>query len=159
MEEYPKPRISLAFPAKNRRWTDVLREGIEARIRHLHQSLGKLKSMSRDALPAGEQLDYDLYRQRLETTEEGLQYGDDPMPFRGVVPFNLWMPMSQMGGIQQGIPSTLAEMPHQTVADYEDILARLETLPKHVEQHIELLGEGLRRGYSPRKFTMSASPK
>src|SRR5207253_6929857 len=57
----------------------------------------------------------------------------------------LWMPMSQMGGIQQGIPSTLAEMPHQTVADYEDILARLETLPKHVEQHIELLGEGLRR--------------
>ncbi len=159
MQEYPEPATSVGFPGQNRRWTDVSREGIEARIRHLHESLAKLKSISRDALPAGEQLDYDLYRQRLETTEEGLQYGDDPMPFRGVVPFNLWMPMSQMGGIQQGIPSTLAEMPHQTVADYEDILARLETLPKHVEQHIELLGEGLRRGYSPPKFMLRDVPK
>src|SRR5207302_1619380 len=159
MQEYPEPATSVGFPGQNRRWTDDSREGIEARIRHLHESLTKLKSISRDALPAGEQLNYDLYRERLETAEEGLQYGDDPMPFHGVIPHNVWMPMTQMGGIQQGMPATLATMPHQTVADYEDILARLEALPKNVEQNIELLREGLKRGYSPPKLIMRDVPK
>jgi len=81
MQEYPEAATSAGFPGQNRRWSDDSREGIDARIRHLHESLTKLKSISRDALPAGEQLNYDLYRERLETTEEGLQYGDDPCRF------------------------------------------------------------------------------
>src|SRR5260370_32259353 len=72
MQEYPEAATSAGFPGQNRRWSDDSREGIDARIRHLHESLTKLKSISRDALPAGEQLNYDLYRERLETTEEGL---------------------------------------------------------------------------------------
>ncbi len=159
MQEYPEAATFFGFPGQNRLWTDNSRNGIEARIRHLHESLTRLKSISRDALPAGEQLNYDLYRKRLEMAEEGLQYADDPMPFQGVVPFSLWMPMTQMGGVQQSMPSTLAAMPHQTAADYEDILVRLETLPKHVEQHIELLREGLKRGYSPPKFMLRDVPK
>jgi len=159
MEEYPEMATSAGFPGQNRRWSDDSREGIETRIRYLHESFAKLKSISRDALPAGEQLNYDLYRERLETAEEGLQYGDDPMPFHGVIPHNLWMPMTQMGGIQQGMPATLATMPHQTFADYEDILARLEALPKNVEQNIELLREGLKRGYSPPKLMLRDVPK
>ena len=159
MQEYPEEATFIGFPGQNRRWTDNSREGVEARIRHLHESLAKLKSISRDALPAGEQLNYDLYRERSEIAEEGLQYGDDPMPFQSVVPFNLWMPMTQMGGVQQAIPAALAAMPHQTAADYEDILARLETLPKHVEQHIELLREGLQRGYSPPRLMLRDVPK
>ena len=159
MQEYPEAATFVGFPGQNGRWSDNSREGIEARIRHLHESLAKLKSISRDALATGEQLNYDLYRKRLEIAEEGLQYGDDPMPFQSVVPFNLWMPMTQMGGVQQALPATLATMPHQTVADYEDILARLETLPKHVEQHIELLHEGLQRGYSPPILMLRDVPK
>jgi uncharacterized protein (DUF885 family) len=159
MHEYPEAATSNGFPGQNRRWSDDSREGIEAKTRHLHESFAKLKSISRDALPAGEQLNYDLYRERLETAEEGLQYGDDPMPFHGVVPYSLWMPMTQMGGIQQGMPATLATMPHQTVADYEDILTRLEVLPNSVEQNIELLREGLKRGYSPPKLMLRDVPK
>jgi uncharacterized protein (DUF885 family) len=159
MQEYPETATFAGFPGQNRRWRDNSRESMEARIRHLHDSLTKLKSISRNALPAGEQLNYDLYRERLEMAEEGLQYGDDPMPFQGVVPFNLWMPMTQMGGVQQAMPATLAAMPHQSVADYEDILARLEALPKHVEQHIELLREGVKRGYSPPKLMLRDVPK
>ena len=159
MREYPEAATSVGFPGQNRRWNDHSREGIEAGIAHLHESLAKLKSISRDALPAGDQLNYDLYRERLEIAEEGLQHGDDPMPFHHVVPFNQWMPMTQMAGIQQGMAAALATMPHQTVADYEDILARLEALPNHVEQDIELLREGLRRGYSPPKFVMRDVPK
>jgi len=71
-------------------------------------------------------LNYDLYRESLETAEEGLQYGDDPAPFREVVPRNFWMPITQIGGIQQGIASTLATMPHKSVSEYETFLPGLK---------------------------------
>jgi uncharacterized protein (DUF885 family) len=159
MEQYPETATSVGFPGQNRRWSDDSREGIEARIRHLHESLAELKSIPRDALPAEEQFNYDLYRELLETAVEGLQYGDDPMPSRDVVPGNIWMPITQMGGIQQGSASTLATMPHQTVADYEDILARLEALPRQVEQNFVLLQEGLKKGYTPPKLMLRDVPK
>jgi uncharacterized protein (DUF885 family) len=159
MEQYPEAATSVGFPGQNRRWSDDSEAGIEARIRHLQESLAELRSISRDALPVEEQLNYDLYRELLETAAEGLQYGDDPMPSRDVVPGNFWMPITQMGGIQQGSASTLATMPRHTVADYEDILARLEALPKSVEQNLLLLREGLQKGYTPPKLVLRDVPK
>src|SRR5258708_38044705 len=116
MQEYAETATAVGFPGQNRHWGDHSPEGIAAKVRHLHESLAKLKSISRDALPAEEQLNYDLYRDLLETAEEGLQYGDDPAPFRDVVPLNFWMPITQMGGIQQGAAETIATMPNRTVA-------------------------------------------
>jgi len=69
------------------------------------------------------------------------------------------MPITQMGGIQQGSASTLADMPRQTVADYEDIVARLEALPKAVEQNIALLRVGLKKGYTPPKLMLRDVPQ
>jgi uncharacterized protein (DUF885 family) len=159
LQEYPEMATAVGFPGQNRRWSDDSREGVEARINHLHESLAKLKTIARDALPAEEQLNYDLFRELLETSEEGLQFGDDPIPFRDVVPGNLWMPMTQMGGTPQGAAETLASMPHRTVADYEDILARLETLPRNVEQTIVLLQGGVKKGYTPPKLMLRDVPK
>jgi uncharacterized protein (DUF885 family) len=159
MQEYPETATAVGFPGQNRRWTDDSQEGIEARTRHLRESLVKLKTIPRDALPAEEQLNYDLYRDLLETAEEGLQYGDSPAPFRDVVPGNSWMPITQMGGIQQRAAETISTMPHRSVADYEDILARLDALPKNVEQTLVLLQEGVKKGYTPPKLMMRDVPK
>jgi uncharacterized protein (DUF885 family) len=159
MQQYPEMATSVGFPGQNRRWCDDSREGLEERIKHLHESLSELKAISRDALPAGEQFNYDLYRESLETAVEGLQYGDEPLPFRNVVPGNFWMPITQMGGVQQGIASTLAAMPHKSVPEYEDILARLEGIPKNVEQNLALLQEGLKKGYTPPKLMLRDVPK
>jgi len=159
MMEYPERATAVGFPGQNRRWSDNSREGVEARVKHLHESLTQLKSISREALPPEEQLNYDLYRELLETAEEGLQYGDGPAPFRDVVPSNVWMPMTQMGGIQQGAAEVLSTMPRRTVADYEDILARLEALPKKVEQNTEMLREGLKKGYTPPRLMLRDVPK
>src|SRR5258708_32697536 len=111
MEKYPDTATSVGFPGQNRRWSDDSREGIETRIRHLHESLAKLKSISRDALLGGEQLNYDLYRELLETAEEGLQYGDDPMPSPNVVPLNLCAPGEPIAGIQQIPEAPTAAIP------------------------------------------------
>jgi uncharacterized protein (DUF885 family) len=154
MELYPELATGVGYPGQNRRWTDDSPQGIEVRKAHLAESSKKLRAIDRNSMPPSEQLNYDLYRELLETATEGLQYGDDPMPFRNVVPTNLWMPLTQMGGVQQGAADTLATMPRRSIADYEDILARMEALPKSVEEQLALLKDGLRRGYTPPKVTM-----
>ncbi len=159
MAEYPEMATAVGFPGQNRRWTDDSPEGIERRTQHLRDSLAQLATFSRERLPASEQLNYDLYRELLETAQEGLKYGDDPLPFRQVVPRNLRIPINQMEGIQQGAASIIALMPHQTISDYEDILARLEALPKHVEQVQALLEAGLKHGYTPPRIALRDLPK
>jgi uncharacterized protein (DUF885 family) len=159
LSEYPELATGVGERVYNRFWSDDSPEGIEARRKHLHETLAALKKIDRTALPASEQLNYDLYFELLQTAEEGLQYGDDPMPFRNVVPPSVWMPLSQMGGIPQGAAETIDSMPNQTVADYEDILARLEALPKSFDQNLALLKEGLKRGYTHPRIILRDVPK
>src|SRR6202163_2625217 len=159
MVEYPEVATAAGFPGQNRRWPDDSPAGIEARKKHLHESAVALKDFSRDSLPRAEQLNFDLYSDLLNTAEEGLQYGDDPLPFRNVVPQNNWMPINQMSGVQQGAAETISTMPNRSVADYEDILARLEALPAYVEQQQALMEEGLKRGYTPPKLVLRDVPK
>ena len=110
--------------------------------------------------PPSEQLNYDLYRELLETAEEGLPFGDDPLPFRGVVPANRWMPINQMGGIQQGAAETLATMPHAKPSRTMKTFWRgWRRCPHVVDQTSGLLQEGLKRGYTPPKFMMRDVPK
>jgi uncharacterized protein (DUF885 family) len=159
MEEYPAVATQVGYPGQNNRWTDDSPPGIERRKKHLAESIAELKGIHRDTLPDGEKLNFDLYSELLETSQRGLPYGDDPAPFRFVVPRNLWMPLNQMEGIQQGAAETLANTPHHTVADYEMILERLKALPASVEQQIALLQDGLKKGYTPPKVTLRDVPK
>ncbi len=159
MQDYPEMATAVGFPGQNRHWTDESPAGFDARVKHLRESLATLQNFKKESLPASEQLNFNLYRELLETAVEGLQYGDDPMPFRGVTPANRWMPLNQMGGIQQGAAETLATMPREKVSDYEDMVARLEALPSVVEQTLGNLQEGMKRGYTPPKITMRDVPK
>jgi uncharacterized protein (DUF885 family) len=159
MVEYPELATAAGFPGQNRRWSDDSPAGIEARKKHLHESAVALKDFSRDSLPRAEQLNFDLYSDLFNTAGEGLQYGDDPLAFRNVVPQNNWMPINQMGGVQQSAAETISTMPNRSVSDYDDILARLEALPVYVEQQQALLQEGLKRGYTPPKLMLRDVPK
>src|SRR6266852_3401809 len=159
MQEYPEAATYFGYPGQNDRWTDDSPAGIAGRKKHLVDSLAALKAIHRADLPASEQLNFDLYLELLETANEGLQYGDDPFPFRSVVPRSLWMPLNQMGGLQQEAPETLAMQPHQTVADYETLLKRLAALPAAVDQKLALLQAGSTRGYTQPKIALRDLPK
>jgi uncharacterized protein (DUF885 family) len=159
MEEYPDVATMVGYPGQNSRWIDDSPAGIERRKKHLAESIAVLKQIQRDALPESEKLDFELYSQLLETAQQGLQYGDDPLPFRFVVPRNLWMPLNQMEGIQQQAAETLANTPHHTLAEYEIVLERLKALPAAVEQQIGLLQAGLAKGYTPPRIALRDVPK
>lgn len=158
LKQYPELATEVGYPGLNSYWTDESPAGYDARVQHLHSSLKALQSIDRAALPASETLNYDLYRSVLEMAIEGLQYGFDPYPFASVVPGNRWMPINQMGGIQQGAASTLTDMPRARVSDYEDMLARLKALPTLADQTLAELQAGLAKGYTPPKITMRDVP-
>jgi uncharacterized protein (DUF885 family) len=159
MEEYPDVATMVGYPGQNNRWIDDSPAGIDKRKKHLATSIAELKGFSRVALPESERLNFELYTQLLETSQKGLQFGDDPLPFRFVVPRNLWMPLNQMEGIQQNAAETLTNTPHHSVEEYEIVLERLRALPAAVEQQIGLLQEGLKRGYTPPRITLRDVPK
>jgi len=158
MVDNPEMATYVGFPGQNRRWSDTTPAGYAASEKHLRDSLAELKKLDRSALPAEEKLNYDLYQELLETAIEGLQYGDDPSPFRGVVPRNRWMPINQMSSPADAA-DLFAIMPQAKASDYEDILARMETLHKQIEDTIWWMQEGLKKGYSPPKITMRDVPK
>jgi uncharacterized protein (DUF885 family) len=56
------------------------------------------------------------------------------------------LPVSQLGGVQQTVPQVIDQMPHGTVKQYENILARLRAAPAMIDQNIALLQRGAATG-------------
>src|ERR1700730_8735903 len=61
MTEHPAAATHVGVPGLDGRWTDVPPAGIAHRKKHLADRLAALKSIPRADLPAGEQLNFDLY--------------------------------------------------------------------------------------------------
>ena len=119
LTQYPELATQVGFPGQDDRWTDYSPPAIEAREAHLRESAQRLAAIDRTALAAAEQLDYDLYRQLVETAIEGLAFHNDALPLRSVIPHNLLMPMNQLEGLQQDVPRTIAIMPAADRDDYD----------------------------------------
>jgi hypothetical protein len=117
MTQYPELATSLGYPGQNARWTDYSPSAIAARADYLKQSAGRLAAIDRAQLSPEEQLSYDLYRDLLETALAGLEFHNDALPIRGVVPHNLRMPMNQLEGVAAEVPRTLSLMPAATRDD------------------------------------------
>jgi len=72
MELYPEFATSVGYPGQNRRWTDDSPRGIATRKGQLDESIKKLRAIDRNALPASEQVNHELYRELLGKEEEGI---------------------------------------------------------------------------------------
>ncbi len=158
MSEYPELATSIGYPGQNRRWTDYSQTAIDARGARLKISLQRLQGIDRGPLGPDDQLSFDLYRELLETAIKGLDFQNDAVPIRNVVPHNLLMPINQLEGIQQDIPRTIALMPTATRDDYEDIVSRLEGVGAVVDQTIALMRRGVAAGMTPPAITLRDVP-
>ena len=158
MSQYPELATSIGYPGQNRRWTDYSQTAIDARGARLKISLQRLQGIDRGSLGQDDQLSLDLYRELLETAIKGLDFQNDAVPIRDVVPHNLLMPINQLEGIQQDIPRTIALMPTATRDDYENIVSRLEGVGALVDQTIALMQRGLASGMTPPAVTLRDVP-
>jgi uncharacterized protein (DUF885 family) len=159
MTEYPESATAVGFPGQNARWTDESPAAREKRAHHLDEGLSALRGIPRNQLLAEEQLNYDLYAKLLENAIAGEKFHNVADPFASVVPGNEYIPITQMDGIPRGVAATIALMPAARLQDYDDILARLNSVPILVEQTIALMNEGLAHGWTPPRIAMRDVPK
>jgi uncharacterized protein (DUF885 family) len=159
MTQYPEMATTLGFPGQNMKWTDYSQSAIDGRAEYLKKSLERLTGIDRTQLSSDDQINYDLYRDLIDTAVKGLDFHNDAIPFRGVIPHNLLMPINQLEGIQQDIPRTFGVMPTVTREDYENIVLRLERLAPLVDQTIALMEQGLAAGITPPKITFRDVPE
>ena len=74
MAQYPEVAAGLGVPGGEGRWTDYSAAAIAGRATYLRESLDRIKFVDRAALGEADRLNYDLYRQMLETAVEGLEF-------------------------------------------------------------------------------------
>lgn len=158
MAQYPETAAALGVPGGEGRWTDYSRDAITARATYVRESLDRFKFIDRATLGEADQLNYDLYRQMLETAVEGLDLQNDAIPIRGVTARNLMMPMNQMEGMQQDIPRTIAIMPGETAAHLSNIISRLRAIPAVVDQTVALMREGITEKMTPPRIVLRDLP-
>jgi len=158
MTQYPEVATQFGYPGQNARWTDYSQPAIDARAQYLKESAGRLMAIDRASLEANDQLNYDLYRDVLDTAVAGLPFHNDALPIRGVVPHNLLMPINQLEGVAQDIPRIIALMPVATREDYENLIARLKGVAPLVDQTMALMEQGLAAGLTPPRITMRDVP-
>jgi len=158
MTQYPELATSIGYPGQNMRWTDYSQPAIDARAEYLKKSFERLSMIDRAKLEPEDQINYDLYRDLLETAVKGLDFHNDALPIRGVIPHNLMMPMNQLEGIQQDVARTFAIMPAETREDYENIILRLQRIGLLVDQTIALMEQGIAAGMTPPRVTFREVP-
>ena len=158
MSQYPEVATSVGYPGHDTRWTDYSPAAIQSRKDALQRSIDRLRSFDPATLGADDRLNFDLYREMIDSAIRGLAFENDALPIRGVIPHNLLMPMNQLEGVQQDVPRTISLMPAASVADYEHIVTRLRGVPVLVDQTIALLQQGLARGVTPPRVTFRDVP-
>ena len=112
----------------------------ERETRAFLEALGKI---DRAALPAADQVSYDLFGTELADRLDSRKFGEEQL----------------MLNADSGFHTELAQLPDQvplaTVRDYENYLARLRQFPRVFDESIALLRRGLARGMTPPRVAIA----
>ena len=147
MHESPESATDVGYPGLNDRWSDNSLDAIARRNRELQAPLKVLNSIHREKLTDADQLNFDLFKRGIEDGIEGAQFHGE------------YLAINQMGGIQQDAAQTLEISPRNSVKDYENIIARLNSLPTVIDQTIVLLQKGLETRITPPRVTLRDVPE
>jgi uncharacterized protein (DUF885 family) len=147
MREFPEFATAVGYPGQNDRWSDHSLEAIGRRKQTDTLDLELIKSIDRTKLAATDAISYDLYRRNAEFSVEG-----DQFPFE-------FLQINQMSGVQQNVAQVISSTMFRTAKDYEDLVARLNSVPALIEQTIVLLQKGLDQKFTPPQITMRDVPQ
>jgi uncharacterized protein (DUF885 family) len=113
----------------NDKWPDMTPLAIDARQKKNYSRLQSLAKINREKLEKADQLNYDLFQREIKTRI-------------GEYQFKPWMfSITPLGGPQL-ISETAEFAPFNTVKDYDNWIARLNTSGAFVDQWIALLTQG-----------------
>ena len=145
MEQRPEEASELGDLRWNTRWDDNSPEAHSTRNSHNIALLEKLAKMDRATLPASQQLNFDLFKKRVEDRVVRYQ--------------SRWflMAFNQREGIQTK-GDLAGSLNFATVKDYDDWLARLNAFPAAMDGSIALLRMGIKEKMVHPKVIMQRIP-
>jgi uncharacterized protein (DUF885 family) len=94
----------------------------------------RLESIDRAALPAEDQINYDIFGRNLRDSGREFEFQTHLMP------------ISDRWGFHVEFPELPRDMPLTTTRDYENYIARLNGFDAYASGHIEMMREGVKRG-------------
>jgi uncharacterized protein (DUF885 family) len=147
LRESPEFATYIGHP--NDRWADDSPEGIARGYEIGRQELAALTAIDRSRLTETEQVNYDLFRRRLEKQNEGRRFHE----------LQSYLLIDHMGGIDLELVQLLDFMPSRTIQDYEAMLTRMRGFPRVVDQTLASLAKGLAAGVTPTKVTLRDVPE
>lgn len=147
MLSHPEFATLLGDPRGQDRWTDNSEESTRQREQDAKTLLAALENIDRDTLTSTEQINYDLLYDSQVREIEGQQFPNE------------FMPLNQMGGVQQDIAQMMAITQPKNAADYANMIARLEKTPAVVEQTIAWMRKGMEAGITPPAITLRDVPQ
>lgn len=147
LETSPETATFVGRPEFGDRWTDLSPEGFAYRKEGLLSAVQTLSHIQVDTLDAEDHLNYDLFKYNLDQMVESLQYKDELLQ------------LTPMRGFHESTTHVLAYMPNRNLADYEQMLRRFAALPRHIEETIALLQQGLSQGITPPQISMRNIPE
>ncbi len=104
--------------------------------------LAELDAVDTAALPSPRRVDAAMFRDQLEDRLEGCRFGEHLLPLNADSGFHTSFALLPM------------QVPLVTPRDLANYLARLRALPAAIDQNVELLAEGLRRGVTLPRATL-----
>lgn len=120
----------------NGKLAEFTTEARARRQRYNDAVLKRLASIDVAALPAEQQLSYQLFRYERIAEQESYRQPDHLFP------------ITSLFGYHSYFADAPANMSFLTIRDYEDYLVGLEDFPRFNREHLDLMREAVRRGYT-----------
>ncbi len=155
LRENPEVATELGRTDHDSRWRDWSGPALEAWKQRLESYLARLDRFEPGDLAPQDRISLQLLRGQIESELEGL-------PYEAYL-----VRLNQLFGIHTRVFLTLREMPTSSEAGYENILARLQSIPAYVDQNIDALQKGMGEGivqprlvvdHVVRQLTVQAEP-
>jgi len=147
MLSYPEFATFLGDPRGQDRWTDDSEAVARQREQDDKTLLAALANIDREVLSASERVNYDLLYDSQKRDVEGHQFPGE------------FMPLNQMGGVQQDIARMMSMTQPKNAADYANMITRLEKTPQVIDQTIAWMRKGMEAGITPPAITLRDVPQ
>ena len=154
LQDNPEAATTLGDKRYSDRWHDLSPAAVAKRKTDHLVFEKKLNDINLPALGAEDQVSLAILRYKLhqkvvlDAIYGNLPFSADDAPFQ----------ITQMDGIQLGIPRLLNATPLKTAADFELLNQRLKALPTYIDQIITLLRAGMASGWMPAAVALPNVP-
>ena len=109
-------------------------EALERQTKGAQEYLDELAKIDRSKLSAEDQVSADIFKAQLDDAIADFRLGAWQMPFNAD------------SGFHTELPQLADQMPFDSVKGYENYIARLRAWPRYMDQQIELMRMGIKRG-------------